>query len=261
MNHIVQQKSSRLFFILGGFFIANVLIAEFIGVKIFSLEDSLGWAPFNWNIFGQNGSLNFTAGVILWPIVFIMTDIINEYYGKKGVRFLSFLAVGLITYAFFMIFLAIGLAPADWWIGINASNGVPDMQLAFEKIFGQGLFIIIGSIVAFLVGQILDVLIFQKIKAWTGEKWLWLRATGSTLISQFVDSFIVLYIAFVLGPSLTSGIEPWSMNLFLAVGTVNYIYKFVVAVLLTPFLYLVHAIIDAYLGKPLAEKLKKAAAH
>ncbi len=71
-------------------------------------------------------------------------------------------------------------------------------------IFRQGLWIIIGSMVAFLIGQVLDVLVFHRIKKITGEKRIWLRATGSTLVSQLVDSFVVLFIAFYVGRRLQS---------------------------------------------------------
>ncbi len=250
---ILEDKSTKLFIILGGFFIANAIIAEFIGVKIFAFEGTLGLEPFNWNLFGQVGSLNFTAGVLLWPVVFIMTDVINEYFGKRGVRMLSYLAVGLISYAFLMVYAAIALAPASWWIGANSENGVPDMQVAFANIFGQGMWIIVGSLVAFLIGQLVDVLVFHRIKKMTGDKYIWLRATGSTLISQFIDSFVVLYIAFVIGP------QHWEIGLFLAVGTVNYVYKFVMAIILTPGIYGAHFMIDKYLGKERAEALKREA--
>ncbi len=247
--NILTKKENILFFILGGFFIANALIAEFIGVKIFSLEKTIGIAPLKYYILGQEMSFNLTAGVILWPVVFIMTDIINEYFGKKGVRFLSFLTVGLISYAFIMVYFAIHITPADWWPSSLQQNGVPNFQLAFAKVFGQGLWIIIGSLVAFLIGQIVDVLVFQKLKQITGEKKIWLRATGSTLVSQFIDSFVVLIIAFKLGAD-------WTWALVIAVGINNYIYKFFIAIVLTPLIYLGHFLIDQYLGKELANKLK-----
>ena len=99
-----KNKALILFLILGGFFIANALIAEFIGVKIFSLEQTLGFESMSLSLFGEdNLGFNLTAGVLLWPIVFIMTDIINEYYGQKGVKFLSYLTVGLIIYAFISV--------------------------------------------------------------------------------------------------------------------------------------------------------------
>lgn len=254
MQSVITQKKVLLFIFLSGFFVANALIAEFIGIKIFALEDTLGWESFNWNLFGQQGSLNFSAGVLLWPIVFVMTDIINEYYGSKGVRLLSFLTVGLISYGFLMLYAAISLTSADWWITSMSAQGVPDMQAAFSSIFGQGMWIIVGSLVAFLVGQIIDVFVFHLIRKKTGEGKVWLRATGSTLVSQLVDSFVVIYIAFVLGPA------QWEISLMLAVGTVGYTYKSLMAIILTPVIYLSHHLIDGYLGEKLANELKLSAA-
>ena len=248
------DRPTILFVLLGGFFVSNALLAEFIGVKIFALEDTLGLPALDWNLFGQSGSLSFTAGVLLWPVVFIMTDIINEYFGKRGVRFLSWMTVGLIVYAFLVAYLAIGLAPAGWWVGIQAERGVPDMQAAFAAIFGQGLWIIGGSVTAFLIGQIIDVTVFHQVRRVTGERMIWARATGSTLVSQLVDSFVVLYIAFVLGP------QKWPIELFLAVGTVNYLYKFLVAIALTPLIYLGRFLIDRYLGPEQSDALKRSAA-
>jgi uncharacterized integral membrane protein (TIGR00697 family) len=241
---IVASREARLFVTLAGLFITNALIAEFVGVKIFALEDTLGVEPFDWRLFGRSGSLSFTAGVMLWPVVFIMTDVINEHFGVRGVRFISWLAVAAIVYAFIFAYLAIGLVPAAWWVTVGADRGVPDMQAAFASIFGQGLWTIGGSVTAFLVGQMVDVTVFQRIRDATGERWVWLRATGSTAVSQLVDSFIVLYIAFVLGP------QQWPVPLFLAVGTVNYAYKMSMAIALIPLLYLGRRLIRAYLARP-----------
>jgi hypothetical protein len=250
----LTSRPTRLFIVLAAFFTANAIIAEFVGVKIFALEPTLGLPAFGWNLFGQSGSLSFTAGVLLWPIVFVMTDVVNEYFGRRGVRFISFLAVGLICYAFLFAYLAIGLAPAGWWVTVNAERGVPDMQAAYANVFGQGLWTIGGSLVAFLVGQLIDVGIFHRIRAVTGERWIWLRATGSTAVSQLVDSFVVLYIAFVLGP------QQWPVPLFLAVGTVNYAYKLSAAIALIPLIYLMRRGIERYLGAGEAARLKAEAA-
>ena len=253
------EKKHRLFLILGGFFIANTLVAEFIGIKIFSLEKTLGLTPLDLKLFGVEGlGFNLTAGVMLWPVVFVMTDIINEYYGKKGVRLLSNMAVVLILYAFLMVFISINLIPYDWWqfqsgLRENPAQSLSNMDLAFGRVFGQGLWIIAGSLVAFLVGQIIDVIVFHRIKKITGEKKVWLRATGSTLVSQFIDSYVVLIIAFYIGAD-------WDLVLVLAIGTVNYLYKFSMAVLLTPMIYLGHYFIDNYLGKDMADKMKLEAA-
>ena len=245
----MKDKSTRLFYILGAFFLANAILAEFIGVKIFSLEGTLGVKPLSITLLGiENLSFNLTAGVLLWPVVFIMTDIINEYFGRKGVRFLTFTAAGLILYAFLMVYFAIRLSPADFWIERTTSNSTINMDAAFNAIFGQGLWIIVGSLVAFLIGQLVDVTVFHLVKAKTGSHKIWLRATGSTLVSQFIDSFVVLFIAFYIGAG-------WDLKLVIAIGMMNYAYKFLIAVALTPVLYIIHYLVDLYLGKEAAHKL------
>jgi uncharacterized integral membrane protein (TIGR00697 family) len=254
MSAMLAARPTRLFIVLAAFFAANAIIAEFVGVKIFALEPTLGLPAFGWNLFGQTGSLSFTAGVLLWPIVFVMTDVVNEYFGRRGVRFISLVTAALICYAFLFAYVAIGLVPAGWWVGVNADRGVPDMQAAFANVFGQGLWTIGGSLTAFLVGQLIDVGIFHRIRAATGERWIWLRATGSTAVSQLVDSFVVLYVAFVLGP------QQWPVPLFLAVGTVNYAYKLAAAVALIPLIYLMRRAIERYLGAEQAARLKREAA-
>ena len=249
----MKSKSQVLFIWLGGFFIANVLLAEFIGVKIFSLEMTLGFDPLAIRILGYDLSLSMTAGVLLWPVVFVMTDIINEYYGKRGVKLLSYLAAGLIGYSFLMIYLSIYLVPADWWPTSQQANGVANMQNSFKAIFGQSNWIIIASLVAFLIGQFIDVTVFHKLRKITGENKIWLRATGSTLVSQLIDSFVVLFIAFKIGAD-------WPLSKVLAIGIVNYAYKFVVAIALTPVLYWAHNLIDLYLGKEESDRLMAEAA-
>ena len=251
---IFKTKETKLFIILASFFIANAIIAEFIGVKIFSVEGTLGLIPLDISLFGiEHLSLNMSAGVLNWPIVFIMTDLINEYFGKKGVKALSYIAVTMIAYGFLTVYASIQLMPANFWITKQLSNGmIIDMNLAYNSVLGQGLWIIVGSITAFLLGQIIDVSIFHWIKNKTGEKGLWLRATGSTVVSQLVDSFVVIFIAFYIGGN-------WTLTQIFAVGLVGYIYKFIVAVCMTPILYFVHKIIDGYLGKELAHKLTKEA--
>ena len=255
-----QNRPFRLFLLLAGFFVANAMVAEFVGVKIFSLEKTLGLGPFSFSFFGnENLGFNLTAGVVLWPVIFVMTDVINEYFGMRSVRLLSYLTVGLVIYAFIMVYFAIGLEPNDWWqfesgkLVEDNNLHISDMSLSFNKVMGQGLWIIGGSMIAFLIGQVVDVAIFHRIKKWTGESKVWLRATGSTLVSQFIDSYVVLIVAFYIG-------SDWDLNMVLAIGTVNLIYKFVIAILLTPIIYLAHEVIDKYLGKELSEKMKAEAA-
>jgi queuosine precursor transporter len=253
IHNILKDKPTKLFLGFTAFFVANALIAECIGTKIFSLEKIFGLQPSSFSLFGQSGlSFNLTCGVLLWPLEFVMTDIVNEYYGPKAVRRISYTAVILISYAFIMFYGAIQTPPADFWITQNASKGVPDMQTAFNGIFGQGMWIILGSLTAFLVSQIVDVTIFHRIKRVTGEGKVWLRSTGSTLVSQLVDSYIVLSIAFKLGSN-------WSWAQVFAVGTMNYIYKFTLAIILTPVIYFVEHRIEKYVGHETAKKMKRAA--
>lgn len=247
MQPTLDQKKNRLFIVLSGIFITNALLAEMIGVKIFSFEQTFGMNPANLNILGFTMDFNLTAGVMIWPVVFITTDLINEYFGKPGVKRISYLTAGLIAYAFIVIFLTMQLSPAGFWQYTQGPDGsTVNMHIAFNKIFGQGQRIIIGSLTAFIIGQLTDVFVFQKLKKITGSKYLWLRATGSTLVSQFIDSFLVLFIAFY-------GV--FTNSQIVAIGITNYIYKFIIAIALTPLIYLGHSMIDRYLGKEHAEKI------
>lgn len=238
-------KKHKLFIILSTLFITNALIAEVIGAKILSVKKLL---PF---MDGSALDINMSVGVLIWPIVFILSDIINEYFGKSGVKRISFIGAGMISYAFLIIYMATIAPPADFWIQNNAkdlSGHAFDINYAYSSIFTQGLNIIIGSIIAFIVGQLVDAYAFHYIRKVTQHKWLWLRATGSTVISQLVDSFLILFIAFYF-------LGNWSLDQVLAVGLTQYLYKIILAILLTPVIYLMHSIIDKYLGKKDSLKL------
>lgn len=247
-----MTKKTTLFVVLSGIFLTNAILAELIGVKIFSLESILGFAPAQIRLLGDfKLDFNLTAGVIIWPVVFITTDIINEYFGKQGVKRISYLTVIFIAYIFIIIWFVTDLPPAQFWLELNSAapgGNSFDINFAFSKIFRQGSGIIIGSITAFLLSQLVDVYIFHFLRRFTGSKKLWLRAQGSTLVSQLIDSFLVLYIAFYL-------LGNWSFSQVISVGIINYLYKFTVAIILTPLLYLAHYIIDNFLGKELSEKM------
>ena len=242
LNVEEEKKLNNIFIFLSGIFVTNAILAEILGTKIFD--------------FSFIKDFNLSVGVLIWPVVFITTDIINEYFGKKGGKKISYFTVILILYVFIVIFIATNLKPANFWLEVNKIDSAGNdfnINYAYNSIFIQSSGIIIGSIIAFLVAQILDVHVFQKIKKITGEKFIWLRATGSTLISQFIDSFLILFIAFYL---LTPEDKSWSLNEVFLVGKDNYLFKFMVAILITPLIYLGHFIIDKYLGKSLAKKCK-----
>lgn len=253
IHSILADKGTRLYLILGGFFVVNAIMAEMIGVKLFQLESVLGLAKADFTLLGQpHLSFALSVGVLPWPIVFIMTDVINDYYGVRGVRFLTLLTTALITFAFVVLYFAIHIAPADFWISTSVDKGVPDMQAAFTAIFGQGMNIIVGSLTAFVVGQLLDAWVFRRIKRVTGDKRIWLRATGSTIVSQLVDSVVVTYVAFFL-------FKGWSFQLCTALVITAYCYKLVVAVLSTPLIYLAHTGVERYIGRDKAEAMRAAA--
>lgn len=251
-----EKRRTHLFLVLSGIFISNALLAELIGVKIFSGEALFGLPGAQIPVLGGSKlDFNLTAGVIIWPVVFITTDIINEYFGKAGVKKVSVLTVLLILYAFLVITIVTGLPPAPFWLDVNSTDaqGNPfNINMAFNSVYRQGLGIIIGSVVAFLISQFLDASVFHWLRQFTGSKKIWLRATGSTLVSQLIDSFVVLFVAFFLFGN-------WPMEQVLSVAVINYIYKFAVAILLTPLLYAAHYLIDSYLGEREAEKMMEEA--
>jgi uncharacterized integral membrane protein (TIGR00697 family) len=243
-NKLINKKSF-LYLILASFFITNAIIAEFGGVKIFSVEKLFGISPLQLNIFGVITDLNLSVGVLIWPIVFIFSDLINEYFGRNGVRRISFITAAMIAYAFIVILLWTDMPPADFWTQLNNTDpqGRPfDINFAYNSVFRAGLGIIAGSLTAFLVSQLVDAYVFHYFRNRTGHKYLWLRATGSTVVSQLIDSFVILIIAFYL-------LGSWSLGQVFRVGLMQYIYKVVLAIALTPVIYLVHMFIDRYLGK------------
>ena len=216
------NKHEVLFSILGGIFITNAVVGELIGGKLIQL-----------------GPFTMSIGIIPWPVVFLTTDIINEYYGKKGVQRITFLTTALIIYAFILLYFGMKV-PA------SCISPVKDSQ--FHAVFGQSMWIIVGSLTAFLASQFIDVFVFWLVRKRTGHKMIWLRATGSTVVSQLIDSFVFTGIAFWLPGKLSFGD-------FLNTATTGYSAKLILAIVLTPIIYLGHGIIHRYLGEPVSEKI------
>ncbi|MCC6838703.1 MAG: queuosine precursor transporter [Flavobacteriales bacterium] len=254
IHAILNDKATRLFIVLGAFFTASAIVAEMIGVKLFQLETALGLAQADFTLLGQHHlSFVLSVGVLPWPIIFIMTDVINDYYGVRGVRFITLATAALIAFTFLLVWLAIRMPPdLGWWTTSSAAQGVPDMQSAFKSIFGQGNNIIIGSLTAFIIGQLVDAFTFRRLKRLTGDKRIWLRATGSTLVSQLIDSVVVTYVAFWVFKGM-----PFAQCTAMVITA--YCYKFLVALLATPMVYLAHAAVERYLGKERAMAMRTAA--
>jgi len=228
MSKVLLGRKQWLFVFLAGLFITNAVTAELISNKLIEI-------PIKFNLFGgEFGPFVTIVGILPWPVVFLLTDLLNEFYGYKAVRKLSWITAILIAYCFLIVGLSIEI-PA---VNIPGSNLSDD--IAYKKVFGQAQMVIVGSICAFLVSQLLDASLFSWIKSKTGARYIWLRSTGSTLFSQLIDSCIVLYIGFVLPGSL-SFVE------FMRIAPTNYILKIIIAILLTPFIYLGHYLIRRYL--------------
>lgn len=210
-----QSKKDTVYVILAGIFITNAVVAELIGGKLIYV-----------------GPYLMSIGILPWPIVFVTTDLINEYFREKGVKKLSLITASLIAYCFVLLYFALKIPAA------KGANLVTDAQ--FNGVFGQSMWIIVGSITAFMVSQLIDVTIFHFFKNKTGNKMIWLRSTGSTVISQLFDSFIVLGIAFWMTGKMTT-------EIYIASAFTGYFVKLSIAVLLTPLIYLGHSLIEKYI--------------
>jgi len=221
----LNNRKDIVFLVLAGFFITNAIVAELIGGKLIEFF----------------GTFVQSIGIVLWPVVFITTDLVNEYYGQSGVKKLSYLTVALIGFAFLILFICMNI-PAVPFSPVNDEN--------FQIVFGQSMWIIAGSVIAFITSQLLDSYIFWALRNKTGKKLIWLRATGSTLISQLIDTFIVQFIAFVLPGK-------WTMDELLHNASFGYAFKILIAIAIIPIIYLVHYLIDKYLGEEVSHDMIK----
>jgi uncharacterized integral membrane protein (TIGR00697 family) len=225
----LNERRNWLFIVLAGLFITNAVTAELISNKLIQI-------PIQFDVFGSHfGPFATIVGILPWPVVFLLTDLMNEFYGQKAVRRLSWITAGLIAYCFIIVGLSLAI-PAYEIKGSDLADNA-----SYLKVFGQSQMIIVGSICAFLVSQLLDAFLFDKIKHKTGNRFIWLRSTGSTVISQLIDSYIVLYIGFVLPGKM-------SMGTYMSVAPTNYMLKLVIAISLTPLIYLGHFLLRKYLG-------------
>jgi uncharacterized integral membrane protein (TIGR00697 family) len=225
-----NERRQWLFIFLAGMFITSAVTAELISNKLIDI-------PFEFSLFGsQVGPFTTIVGVLPWPIVFLLTDLMNEFYGKKAVRRLSWITAILIGYCFLILSVAIELPAKE----IAGSSLATDAE--FNKVFGQAQMVIVGSIAAFLFSQLIDVTVFHWLKSKTGNRMIWLRSTGSTVFSQLVDTYIVLYIGFVLPGNMS-----WSD--FMTIAPTNYVLKIIIAISLTPLIYAGHYAVKKYLSK------------
>jgi queuosine precursor transporter len=211
----------KIFMYLAGVFLTALLIGDTIGSKLFVVDIPLGFTTLK---------ATLSVGAIWFPITFLLTDVVNEFYGAKGARFLTFLG-------FFMAILAFLVILASRHIPAASFSPIPhDM---FNQVFGGANRIFVASITAYLVGQLIDIAVFQWAKRKTGGAFIWLRATGSTLISQLIDTVVVTYVAF-LGVLKTEDLH--------GMVATSYVVKVMLAIGLTPVIYALHSLIHRRIG-------------
>ncbi len=206
----------RLFMYLLGVFLTCLLIGNLIGGKLTSVT-----------VFGDERLIS--AGNLAFPLTFVLTDIINEFYGRKVARSLTLLGFFMTALAFGIIYLADALPFA---------TNTAITPAAFENVFTSASRIQIASMVAFLVAQFLDIGVFFFIKKVTGDRFLWLRATGSTALSQMVDTILVVTIAFTSLPG----------NVLVNIILTSYAVKLLAAVVMTPVIYALHELLEKRYG-------------
>lgn len=230
----VLTRPQKVYVVCAAVFLTALVIAEATAGKFFTAFR----LPSPLTILGvEFESVVMTAGVIAFPVTFIVTDVMNEYFGKAGIRFVTYAGLAMVVFAFGLLQIALATPTAP-------ISPVPDE--AFAAVFGTTSRVIVGSLIAYLVGQLIDIALFHRLRQWTEGRHLWLRATGSTLGSQFIDTFVVLVVAFA---------GQLALGEIVAITLFNYGYKVAIAIAITPLVYLGHHLIDRYLGDEEAEQL------
>jgi queuosine precursor transporter len=242
MSAVAGDRTVRLWIVLAAIMITSAVVAELVSVKLFQMRF--------YAFLGVDAMFTLTCGAVLWPLVFLTTDTINEFYGQRAVRFVTWVTMAMIAWAFLV---------ANVSIRIPAASFSPVGDDVFRQVFGQSSWIIVGSMTAFLLSQLVDVTVFHMIRRALQGRYIWARATGSTIVSQLIDSFVVIYIAFY-GPTflgLPNGVT------FAQAGEISlssFAYKVGVAVALTPLIYVAHGGVEWWLGKDQAHHLAEEAA-
>ena len=206
----------RLYLWLCAIFLTALLVGDTIGSKLFAFAIPLGFTTLH---------ASLSVGSIWFPITFLLTDVINEFYGSRGARLVTWVGFCMAIFAFFAILAA---------RAIPASASSPVKQDAFESVLGNANRIFVASLIAYVVGQLVDITIFQAAKKLTQSKHIWLRSTGSTLISQLIDTVVVTYVAF------SGKLTPPELR---QIVTSSYLIKMLAAIGLTPVIYALHALL------------------
>lgn len=216
--------------------VAALIISDITGVKLFSIP-----LPFKLPVLGEN--LVHSCGMLAFPITFLLTDLVNEYYGRKAAR--------RIVYISFTMGAVV-------WVVVRATLAMPRLDApynvqpgAFEAIFNASQLMYVASLMAYITGSLADIAVFGWLKRMTGGRFVWLRATGSTVVSQMLDSLVVtffgLYLFRVWFPGLGAG-DPVPLGSVLTLAATGYILKFFIAIALTPLIYAGRALMQRKFG-------------
>ncbi len=245
-------KREALLLTLLALFVGFFVTAEILGAKLWEFR-LFGLAPADLGL-GDGRAFVATAGILAFPLTFLLTDIVNEYFGFRVVRTFTWLAIAVNVVLQPVILTA---AHVTTWSPAGA-EAAAEAHRAYQIAFGQTWAIVVASLVAFGTAQLVDATVFTWLRRRTGGKMIWLRAQGSTVVSQLVDTLVVIYLAFYVIPALM-GQPHMSAGEAGTISLTNYVYKFLIAVVMTPLLYGVHAAVEAWLGKEEAEALARAA--
>ena len=212
------QKKEFVFIILAAFFIASLVLTNLIAGRFFNLRiDSLGidWA--------------LSSGIIAYPVTFLVTDVISEIYGEKK-------ATSLVIAGFLVSVFTVCIILISNYLPISEVSPVD--KVSYNNVFGLAPGIVFGSMIAYLTAQFIDLKLFEFWRKLTDGKHLWLRNNGSTILSQLIDTSLVVIIALVLYPKFTGVSEPISWSTAFQIITGQYIFKAVISLLDTPFVYI-----------------------
>ena len=247
-----RERAETLLLTLCALFVGFFVTAELLGAKLWRFT-LFGVAPRDLGL-GDGEAFVATTGILAFPLTFVLTDVVNEYYGRRIVRVFTFLAIAVNLVLQPVVQAAIAAPAVSFTPGLEAGT----IQESYRVALGQTWAIVAASLVAFLIAQLVDVAIFTWLRRRTGGGLLWLRAQGSTVASQLIDTFVVIFLAFVVIPELL-GREHMDVASATNVSVTNYVYKFAIAVVITPLLYLAHAAVELWLGHDEAEGLVREA--
>lgn len=220
---MILDSRQKLFIVLTATFSACLLIGDLIGGKLIAMS-----------LFGVG--VTTTVGMIPFPVTFLLTDVINEFYGQRAARFVTFVALGMALLAYTFVYVAAQVPIAEMakqpdWTGVREG--------CFENVFVGSLRMLTASLVAYVIGQLTDIAVFSALKRWSGPRLLWLRATGSTAVSQLIDTVAITLVAW-------TGMMPAEELVRIMLSA--YTLKIVIAVGLTPLIYACHRVVERHLG-------------